>query len=185
MNDAKNTIGTISKELRAAVKTGKLSRSYITPLYTALEKYYNMTSDDEDWRTIYFDEDDFERRAKTFYERNNGKYSDPNTPFVYKARAKRAIRIFNDLQKSESKISQEHDAADQFIVNIRLFWKEMLKTHLNDDQKSSHTEVIICPTKGDGIAALVVSNNSRFEDYKTEYKMLATLLGKTTQNAKQ
>jgi len=172
--ETEQTVGEIVATLREATKNGKMKRNFASPLYNSLQKYYETTTDEpEIWRNITYSRDDFESRMATFRKRND--YED-KTAFAYKARARRAIEVYEDYIKENESFFAEGESDRFFIRNLRGYWKATLKDNLADEEKSKRIEVIQCRTYGSGFAAIIVSRDSFAADLEEEYKTIKNLL---------
>ena len=166
------TVGKIVATLRDAVKSGNMKRSFASPLYNSLQKYYETTAaTSEDWRQINFSRDDFESRMNSFREHSGYEYK---TASAYKARARRAVEVYEE-QKRRVAFAAEGTSEVAFIENLRTYWKQTLASDLNDEEKSSYIEVIQCKTRGKGAAAIVVSRDAFIQDLNEIKKTIESM----------
>ena len=192
-NTSKTTIGEIVATLKKCGSNGVMPSNYACNLYNTLRRYYEITSGTE-WASVIYDAKDFASRRPLFEERLKGKYGDL-TIKQYATRVKRAISLYmeymqnnfvkinewsrncgqinNQCEQTNNHCGQSNSLYD-YLSN---YYLEQLQHTLLDEKSSKKIRVIMCPTKGSGMAALIVSSNSVEEDIESLGNMIKTLIG--------
>ncbi|MBQ6130125.1 hypothetical protein IJI72_00270 [Candidatus Saccharibacteria bacterium] len=93
--EEKTTIGGIINELKQNAERTSIKKTELSSLLSSLSRIYKeTTTPPELWQEAYFSEQDFVNRIEMFTKKLQEKFSGKSTLSVYKARARKAIKLY-------------------------------------------------------------------------------------------
>ncbi|MDO4889080.1 MAG: hypothetical protein Q4A25_00065 [Candidatus Saccharibacteria bacterium] len=174
------TVKGMIETLNSSTKNGEFRVETVRPLIVAIKKVYKDTSDSDDWMNLPVEDKDFERRLSEFERKSKKEFRNPRTGVIYKARARRALKMYkdcSDVQVHKKRVfNRRQDVFESVVDSYRRVLLTRLRTSLIDPKMNAGVEFFPFPVSNDSVGAIVVPSNITKENLRAGIKFLETYL---------